>query len=73
MRDKKTLLRAPSFKSEKANSLPAVDPELIARVKADKARRRSSSVQYRDRSEIAFVVHSFNRVSNIDQLLTGLR
>ncbi len=73
MRDKKTLLRAPSFKSEKANILPAVDPELIARVKADKARRRSSSVQYRDRSEIAFVVHSFNRVSNIDQLLTGLR
>jgi len=53
--------------------VPAVNPKLIERVKADKARRRSSSVQYRDRSRIAFVVHSFNRVSNIDQLFAGLR
>lgn len=51
----------------------AVDSQLIKRVKANKARQRSSSIQYRDRSEVAFIVHSFNRVYNIDQLLAGLR
>jgi len=53
--------------------MTAIDPELIERVKADKACRRSSLVQYRDRSRIAIVVHSFNRVANIDQLHAGLR
>lgn len=53
--------------------MTAVDRELIERVKANKARRKSSSVQYRDRPRLAFVVHSFNRISNIDQLLHGLR
>jgi glycosyltransferase involved in cell wall biosynthesis len=51
----------------------AVDPELIERVKADKIQRRSSSAQYHDRSRLAFIVHSFNRISNIDKLLHGLR
>jgi glycosyltransferase involved in cell wall biosynthesis len=51
----------------------AVDPRVIARVKAAKARRRSAPVQYRERSRVAFVVHSFNRVANIDQLVAGLR
>lgn len=55
----------------KANT--AVDPGLIELVKAEKARRRSSLARYRDRSRLAFVVHSFNRVSNIDQLNAGLR
>jgi glycosyltransferase involved in cell wall biosynthesis len=53
--------------------MSAVDPKLIKRVKADKTRRRASSVPYRDSTRIAFVVHSFNRVSNIDPLLAGLR
>lgn len=53
--------------------MPAVDPELIERVKADKIQRRSSSAQYHDRSRLAFIVHSFNRISNIDKLLRGLR
>jgi glycosyltransferase involved in cell wall biosynthesis len=53
--------------------MPAINPEVIARVRAYKARRQSSSVQYRDRSKLAFIVHSFNRISNIDQLLAGLR
>jgi glycosyltransferase involved in cell wall biosynthesis len=42
-------------------------------VKAAKARRRASPLQYRERSRIAFVVHSFNRAANIDQLVSGLR
>ena len=53
--------------------MPAINPEVIERVKAYKARRQSSPVQYCDRSKLAFIVHSFNRISNIDQLLAGLR
>jgi glycosyltransferase involved in cell wall biosynthesis len=53
--------------------MPAINPEVIARVRAYKARRQSASVQYRDRPKLAFIVHSFNRISNIDQLLAGLR
>jgi glycosyltransferase involved in cell wall biosynthesis len=51
----------------------AVDREFIERVKADKQRRKSSSYQYQDRPELAFIVHSFNRASNIEQLVEGLR
>jgi glycosyltransferase involved in cell wall biosynthesis len=50
-----------------------VDREFIERVKADKKRRKSSSYEYQDRSELAFIVHSFNRASNIEQLVEGLR
>src|SRR5688500_10328125 len=53
--------------------MPAINPGVIERVKAYKACRRSSPVQYCDRSKLAFIVHSFNRISNIDQLLAGLR
>jgi hypothetical protein len=35
--------------------MTAVDPELIERVKAAKAHRQASPLQYRDRSRIAFV------------------
>jgi glycosyltransferase involved in cell wall biosynthesis len=51
----------------------AVDREIIKRVKADKSRRRSSSTEYQDRPRLAFIVHSFNRISNIEQLIGGLR
>jgi glycosyltransferase involved in cell wall biosynthesis len=51
----------------------ALDPEMIERVKAQKDRRRASAVRYQDRPELAFIVQSFNRVSNIDQLIDGLR
>jgi glycosyltransferase involved in cell wall biosynthesis len=50
-----------------------VDREVIERVKADKTRRRSVSGEYRERSRLAFIVHSFNRIANINQLLGGLR
>ncbi|MDX6576095.1 MAG: hypothetical protein QOE96_2048 [Blastocatellia bacterium] len=50
-----------------------IDRKLITRIKTGKAHRQASSARYRDRSEIAFVVHSFNRVANIDRLLAGLR
>jgi glycosyltransferase involved in cell wall biosynthesis len=51
----------------------AIDPELIERVKAAKARRQASPSQYRDKPRIAFIVLSFNRAANIDQLVSGLR
>ena len=53
--------------------MTAVDREMIERVKADKRRRRSSPNQYQDRPRLAFIVHSFNRISNIEQLIGGLR
>jgi len=51
----------------------AIDPELIGRVKAAKAHLQASLLQHRDRSRVAFVVLSFNRAANIDQLVSGLR
>jgi hypothetical protein len=51
----------------------AVDPLLIKRVKENKVRRRYLSSGYRERSRLALIVHSFNRIANIDQLLCGLR
>ncbi|MBC8065133.1 MAG: glycosyltransferase [Chlorobia bacterium] len=53
--------------------MTVIDPKLIERVKSNKAQRQSSSLQYRDQSQLAFIVHSFNRVSNIEQLVVGLR
>ena len=52
--------------------MPSVSPELVERVKADKARRQTAS-RYCDRQTLAFIVHSFNRLCNIDQLHAGLR
>jgi hypothetical protein len=52
---------------------PAVDDQTVDRVKAYKARRAASPIRYRDHTQLAFLVHSFNRISNIDQLLGGLR
>ena len=53
--------------------MTALDEEMIQRVKADKKRRRSSATKYQDRPGLAFIVQSFNRVSNIEQLIEGLR
>ena len=53
--------------------MTALDSELIERVKADKKRRRSTAIEYQDRPELAFIVQSFNRISNIEQLIEGLR
>ena len=53
--------------------MTALDSELIERVKADKKRRRSTATEYQDRPELAFIVQSFNRISNIEQLIDGLR
>jgi glycosyltransferase involved in cell wall biosynthesis len=53
--------------------MAAVERELIERVKAEKKRRMSSPARYQDRHRLAFVVHSFNRISNIEQLIRGLR
>jgi hypothetical protein len=51
----------------------AVDQQVIQRVKVKKARYRRSRARYRERSKVAFVVHSFNRISNVEQLVGGLR
>jgi len=53
--------------------MTALDREMIERVKADKKRRRSAAIEYQDRPGLAFIVQSFNRVSNIEQLIEGLR
>src|SRR5918992_500517 len=53
--------------------MTAIDPELIEGLKPAKARQQASPLRYSDRSRIAFVVHSFNRAANIDQLVSGLR
>jgi hypothetical protein len=53
--------------------MTALDREMIERVKADKQRRRSTAIEYQDRPELAFIVQSFNRVSNIEHLIEGLR
>jgi len=53
--------------------MTALDQEMIERVKADKKRRRSTAIKYQDRPELAFIVLSFNRVSNIERLIDGLR
>src|ERR671921_1895910 len=53
--------------------MTAVDREMIDRVKAEKRRRRYSPDAYQDRPRLAFIVHSFNRISNIEQLVGGLR
>jgi glycosyltransferase involved in cell wall biosynthesis len=49
-----------------------VAPDLVARIKSEKAQRKSSPVQYADHPHLAFVVHSFNRKSNIRQIHQGL-
>src|SRR5918997_643556 len=53
--------------------MTAVDRDTIERVKTEKRRRRSSPSEYQDRPRLAFIVHSFNRISNIEQLVGGLR
>jgi glycosyltransferase involved in cell wall biosynthesis len=52
--------------------MSALDAAMIERVKADKDKRRSSGT-YQDRPRLALIVQSFNRISNISQLIGGLR
>jgi glycosyltransferase involved in cell wall biosynthesis len=51
----------------------AVDHDMIERVKAYKQQREQSPHHYRDQPHLAFIVHSFNRIANIAQLVDGLR
>jgi hypothetical protein len=53
--------------------MTALDQEMIERVKAQKMRRKSSAMAYQDHPRLAFIVQSFNRMSNIEQLVGGLR
>jgi glycosyltransferase involved in cell wall biosynthesis len=53
--------------------MPHVDQETIERVKSDKKRRSSAATKYQDQPLLAFIVESFNRSSNISQLIDGLR
>ena len=50
-----------------------VDAKTIERVKAYKEGRRAARSDYCERPRLAFIVHSFNRIANIDQLVGGLR
>lgn len=51
----------------------AVDSGLISAVRSEKAKRRARASSYQERPKLAFIVHSFNRKSNVDQLVGGLR
>jgi hypothetical protein len=53
--------------------MTAVERAMIERVKAEKRRRQAATGRYRDRPRLAFIVHSFNRIANIEQLVGGLR
>jgi glycosyltransferase involved in cell wall biosynthesis len=56
-------------------AVPAVDPSVVERVKASKTIRRGSTSKYCARPRVALIVHSFNRIANVDNLasrLTGL-
>jgi hypothetical protein len=48
--------------------MSSVDPAVVRRVKTSKHSRRGASREYRDGSRVALIVHSFNRVGNIDHL-----
>jgi glycosyltransferase involved in cell wall biosynthesis len=50
-----------------------VDQDTIERVKTEKKRRSTASNKYQDQPRLAFIVESFNRVSNITQLIDGVR
>jgi glycosyltransferase involved in cell wall biosynthesis len=53
--------------------MSVLDSAMIERVKADKEKRRSSSGAYQDRPRLALILQSFNRISNIGQLIDGVR
>jgi glycosyltransferase involved in cell wall biosynthesis len=53
--------------------MTVISADLIERVKLAKARRWASPLKYCDRARVAFVVHSFNREANVDQIVSGLR
>ena len=50
-----------------------VDPGIVELVKAQKAQRRTAALQYVEHPRLAFIVHSFNRISNLEQIYRGLR
>ena len=50
-----------------------VEQATIDAVKTYKQRRRAMNRAYRDRPELALIVHSFNRRANINQLIDGIR
>jgi glycosyltransferase involved in cell wall biosynthesis len=51
---------------------PAVDPSMVERVKASKTIRRGSFAKYCERPRIALIVHSFNRIANVENLASRL-
>jgi glycosyltransferase involved in cell wall biosynthesis len=53
--------------------MSAVDSDTIERVKADKRQRNASASKYQDQPRLGFIVQSFNRLSNIERLIKGLR
>lgn len=56
----------------KMNHEPPVTSEIIDRVRAEKAKRRASKARYTDFPRMGFVVHSFNRESNLERIYRGL-
>lgn len=50
-----------------------VTADIIKQVRQNKELRQCLLSKYCEQAKLGFIVHSFNRVSNIDQLLAGLR
>lgn len=65
-------MRARQRQRTAGGDAPPVAPEIVARVMAEKARRRASKARYIDFPRVAFVIHSFNRASNLEHLYQGL-
>lgn len=70
------LLKSPSLPHTNTHrqiqSAPPVPPEIVTRVRSGKL-RRSELPLYMEMPAVSFIVHSFNRLSNINQLISGLR
>ena len=49
-----------------------VDPGIVDRQGAEGA-EANGALQYVERPQLAFIVHSFNRISNLEQIFRGLR
>ena len=50
--------------------MTGVDPAIVDLVKAQKAQRSAGPAQYEENPHLAFIVHSFNRISNLNELFT---
>jgi glycosyltransferase involved in cell wall biosynthesis len=51
----------------------SVPTAVVEQVRREKARRRAMKIKYLDTPKITFIVHSFNRTANVDEIVGGIR